>query len=245
MTAPLHLLCAGAAQGLVKAMQTTFTEQTGLHLQARFGAVGAMKEALLAGEPCDVLIVTDSMVRALQASGELATDGAAPLGRVRTGIAVRADDAQPPIGTADELRHALLAASALYFPDPHRATAGIHFASVLDRLGIRQEVADRCRTFPNGATSMHELVHAPADSIGCTQITEILYTEGVQLVGALPAEFELATVYTAAPAMRAADSMLARRFVELLASPASRRVREQGGFEFDAPDAASAAPPLP
>ena len=245
MTATLHLLCAGAAQGLVKAMETTFAEQTGAHLQARFGAVGAMKEALLAGEPCDVLIVTDSMVRALQASGELATDGAAPLGRVRTGIAVRADDLQPPIGTADELRRALLAASELYFPDPHRATAGIHFASVLDRLGIRQEVADRCRTFPNGATSMHELVHAPADSIGCTQITEILYTEGVQLVGALPAEFELATVYTAAPAMRAADSMLARRFVELLASPASRRVREQGGFEFDAPDAASAAPPLP
>jgi molybdate transport system substrate-binding protein len=233
MTSELHVLCAGAAQGLVKAMQATFTEQTGVRLQARFGAVGAMKEALLAGEPCDVLIVTDSMVHTLQASGELAGDGAAPLGRVRTGIAVRADDVPPPIGTPDELRDALLAASALYFPDPHRATAGIHFASVLDRLGIRQEVAERCRMFPNGATSMRELVHAPADAIGCTQITEILYTEGVRLVGALPGEFELATVYSAAPATRATDSMLARRFVELLSGSASRRLREQGGFEFD------------
>jgi len=232
MTAALNLLCAGAAQGLVKAMQTTFTEQSGALLHARFGAVGAMKEALLSGEPCDVLIVTDSMVRTLQASGELATDGAAALGRVRTGIAVRADDVPPPIATPDELRDALLASSALYFPDPHRATAGIHFASVLDRLGIRQEVAERCRTFPNGATSMHELVHAPADAIGCTQITEILYTEGVRLVGALPAEFELATVYTAAPAMRATDAALAGRFIELLAGPASRLVREQGGFEL-------------
>jgi len=237
VTAELHLLCAGAAQGLVKAMQTTFTEQTGALLRARFGAVGAMKEALLAGEPCDVMILTSSMVSALQTSGELATDGAAPLGRVRTGIAVRADDVPPPIGTPDELRAALLSASVLYFPDPHRATAGIHFASVLDRLGIRQEVADRCRTFPNGATSMHELVHAPADAIGCTQITEILYTEGVRLVGALPPEFELATVYAAAPATRAADPMLALRFVELLAGPASRHVREQGGFEFDPPTA--------
>lgn len=232
MTAALNLLCAGAAQGLVKAMQTTFTEQTGALLHARFGAVGAMKEALLSGEPCDVLIVTDSMVRTLQASGELAVDGAAQLGRVRTGIAVRADDVPPPIGTPDELRDALLAASALYFPDPHRATAGIHFASVLDRLGIRQEVAERCLTFPNGATSMHELVHAPADAIGCTQITEILYTEGVRLVGALPAEFELSTVYTAAPAMRATDVALAGRFIALLAGPASRLVREQGGFEL-------------
>jgi molybdate transport system substrate-binding protein len=232
MTAELHLLCAGAAQGLVKAMETTFTEQTGALVRARFGAVGAMKEALLAGGPCDVMIVTDSMVRTLQASGELAGDGAAPLGVVRTGVAVRADDVPPPIGTPDELRDALVAASALYFPDPHRATAGIHFASVLDRLGIRQEVAERCRTFPNGATSMHELVHAPADAIGCTQITEILYTEGVRLVGPLPAEFELATVYTAAPAARATDPSLARRFIELLAGPASRRVREQGGFNI-------------
>jgi len=232
MTAELHLLCAGAAQGLAKAMQTTFTEQTGALLRARFGAVGAMKEALLAGDPCDVLIVTDSMVRTLQASGELATDGARPLGRVRTGVAVRADDVPPPIGTPDELRDALLASSALYFPDPHRATAGIHFASVLDRLGILQEVAERCRTFPNGATAMHELVHAPADAIGCTQITEILYTEGVRLVGPLPAEFELATVYTAAPTARAADAALAARLIELLAGPASKRVRETGGFEL-------------
>ncbi len=243
MTPTLHLLCAGAAQGLVKAMQAAFTEQTGVLLQARFGAVGAMKAALLAGEPCDVMIVTDSMVRTLQASGQLATDGVAPLGRVRTGIAVRADDAPPSIGTSDELRAALLAASTLYFPDPQRATAGIHFASVLDRLGIRQEVAERCRTFPNGATSMHELVHAPADAIGCTQITEILYTEGVRLVGPLPAEFELATIYTAAPTMRASDPILARRYVELLAGAASRRVREQGGFEFDPP--AAPAAPLP
>ena len=232
MMSELHVLCAGAAQGLVKAMQTPFTEQTGVPLQARFGAVGAMKEALLAGEPCDVLIVTDSMVHTLRASGELAADGAQPLGRVRTGVAVRADDVPPPIGTPDELRAALLASSALYFPDPHRATAGIHFASVLDRLGIRQEVAERCRTFPNGATSMHELVHAPADAIGCTQITEILYTEGVRLVGALPAEFELSTVYTAAPTLRAADAALAGRFIDLLAGPASRRVREQGGFDI-------------
>ena len=232
MTNTLHVLCAGAAQGLVKAMQTTFTEQTGVPLKARFGAVGAMKEALLGGEPCDVMLVTDSMVRTLQASGQLAADGAAPLGRVRAGIAVRADDVPPPIGTPDELRQSLLVASALYFPDPQRATAGIHFVSVLDRLGIRQEVADRCRPFPNGATAMHQLVHAPADAIGCTQITEILYTEGVRLVGALPAEFELATLYTAAPALHATDSMLARRFIELLAGPASRRVREQGGFEL-------------
>ena len=60
---------------------------------------------------------------------------------------------------------------------------------------------------------------------------------GVALAGALPPEYELATVYAAASTMRTAEPVLARRFVELLGSPASRALRERGGFEFDPPDA--------
>jgi hypothetical protein len=64
-------------------------------------------------------------------------------------------------------------------------------------------VGPRCRTFPNGATAMRELAAAGTPrSIGCTQVTEIRYTEGVDLVGALPPPFELATVYTAASRRR-------------------------------------------
>ena len=50
-------------------------------------------------------------------------------------IAVRAGDPAPPVGDAAELRAALLAADAIYFPDPKLATAGIHFAKVLDGWG--------------------------------------------------------------------------------------------------------------
>ena len=35
-------------------------------------------------------------------------------------------------------------------------------------------------------------------AVGCTQVTEILYTPGVDLVGPLPAEFTLATMYSVA-----------------------------------------------
>jgi molybdate transport system substrate-binding protein len=233
-THTLNILCAGAVQGIVKALQARFEQETGATLQARFGAVGAMKEALLAGDPCDVMIVTDAMVVALQAGGELAGTVRAPLGRVRTGVAVRAGAPVPDVGSPEALKAALLAASALYFPDPQRATAGIHFASVLSQLGIEEALTDRVRTFPNGATSMRELAaDAGAAPIGCTQITEILYTPGIALAGPLPAAFELATVYTAAVAARTGQPALAQRLVELLAGPQSRELRLAGGFEFD------------
>ena len=233
MSDVVTILCAGAVQGIVKALQARFERETGATLQMRFGAVGAMKEALLAGEPCDVMIVTDAMVVALQSAGDLGVMPRAPLGRVRTGIAVRSGEALPGIASPEQLKAALLAASAVYFPDPQRATAGIHFASVLAQLGIADDLAARSRTFPNGATAMRELAASGPGAIGCTQITEIFYTPGIALVGPLPDAFELATVYTAALAARAAQPMLAQRFIDLLAGPATRAMRAEGGFEFD------------
>ena len=233
MTAPLNLLCAGAAQGLIKALEAGFAARTGTTLASSFGAVGAMKEALLAGAPCDLMIVTDAMVATLCDSGQLLGAGRAALGRVRTGLALRAGDAAPDAASPEALRAALLAAPAIYFPDPARATAGIHFADVMRQLGILDVLAPRLRTFPNGATAMRALAaSAEPGAIGCTQITEILYTDGIVLLGALPPQFELATVYTAAVSVTAAQPALAAQFIEMLAGAGSRAVRQAGGFEF-------------
>ena len=228
----LHILCAGAAQGLVKALQPALAAETGASVSGRFGAVGAMKEALLAGEPCDLMVVTDKMVAELVANGALRAEGRAPLGRVRTGVAVRDGAPMPDTATPEGLKAALLAAEAIYFPDPQRATAGIHFANVMRELGIHDQLAPRFRTFPNGATAMRELAASTAPGqIGCTQVTEINYTEGIRLVGPLPQRFELATVYTAAVASQAADPGLAARFIAMLAGAESQDLRSAGGFE--------------
>ncbi|MDM0113428.1 substrate-binding domain-containing protein [Variovorax sp. J22R133] len=231
----MNILCAGAAQGLVKALQGVFLEFTGARVEGRFGAVGAMKEALLAGEPCDVMIVTAAMVHALQAEGHLVPGSQADLGCVRTGVAVPDSDPKPDISTPAALRTALLDASAIYMPDPERSTAGIHFASVLRDLRIADAVAERLHSFPNGATAMRELsTNAPSGAIGCTQITEIRYTSGLLLVGPLPPEFELATVYTAAISTHAENPQHAQRFVDLIAGIRTRVMRQQGGFEVTA-----------
>ena len=123
---------------------------------------------------------------------------AANIGTVLTAVAVRSGEPLPDVGNAAGLRAALLAADAIYFPDPKLATAGIHFAKVIERLGIAADVASRIKTYPNGATAMRELAAARGGRpIGCTQVTEILNTPGAQLVAPLPEGFELATVYTA------------------------------------------------
>lgn len=232
MKATLHLLCAGAAKGLVETLTERFSAETGATLDARFGAVGTMREALLGGAACDVLVTTEAMADALRASGSLRDDPCAVLGRVATGVAVRADQAAPDVSNPDALRAALSAAHAVYHPDAERSTAGIHFAAVLKMLGIADALQARLHAFPNGATAMRALAASTAPhAIGCTQVSEILYTPGITLAGTLPAPFELATAYAAAVSAAAAEPGLGQRFVAMLTGDASKALRRAGGFE--------------
>ncbi|RYE78796.1 MAG: ABC transporter substrate-binding protein [Oxalobacteraceae bacterium] len=229
----VHILSGGAAQGVVRGLEQSFLDETGARLQATFGAVGMMKEKLLGGAPCDVLILTQALIDELEQTGRVEPGSAAPLGRVKTGVAVKAGEAQPDVSTADGLRAALLAARGIYFPDPQKATAGIHFINVVKKLGILNEVEAALRPFPNGATAMAQMAAANEPGLlGCTQVTEILYTPGVTLVAPLPVEFELATIYTAALSTRADQPELGRRLIAALSGDASKALREQGGFEL-------------
>ena len=232
MTTTLHLLCAGAAQGLVTALQPRLLQELDAQTGGRFGAVGAMKEAYGAGEPCDLFVSSDAIVTALIAEGLLRPDSRTPLGHVRTGVAVRTGTTHPAVGTPEALAAALRAADVVHYPDPQRATAGIHFAKVLRELGLDGELQDRIRTFPNGATAMRELAASSASNpIGCTQVTEILFTPGLDLVGLLPPQFELATVYTAAVPVRASHPALAAGFIEMMTAPDTAALRQRCGFE--------------
>ena len=215
----LHVLSAGAAKAVVEKLAAQFTLQTGVKINTTFGAVGAMQEKLKVGAPCDVIILTDAQIAALVNAGDAMAATAKPLGAVYTGVGVRAGDAMPDISTATALRDALLAADGIFFPDP-------------DQLRIAKLVAPRLMPYPAGAIAMRAMAESNLPRvIGCTQITEILYTPGVSLAGALPKEFQLATVYSVGVCTAAANDAFAIRFAALLGGAESAGLRIDAGFE--------------
>ena len=229
----LHLLSAGAAQAVATELMREIRADAGVDVRAIFQPVGMLKDKLLAGESCDVVVSTAAMLEEFARDGRVAGASIATLGRVHTGIAVRSGEDGPLIGTAEQLRASLAAAARVYVPDPERSTAGIHCLKVLRALGLYHGVAPRLASYPNGAAAMAALAKSTEDgSLGCTQVTEIKSTPGVVLVGTLPAEFELATPYAAAVCGSARDPELARRFVNMLAGPDSRELRRAAGFEL-------------
>ena len=227
----LDVLSGGAAQGLVTALAAEFTAATGCEIAGVFGAVGAMREMLAQGHAADVVILTSAIVRGLGGQGTLLPGTIVDIGGVETAIASREADPSSSVTDETSLRAAFLAADAIYVPDPRQATAGIHVADVLARLGIADMVASRLRIYPNGATAMRALAASADQSpIGSTQVTEIKATPGVTLVAPLPRGFDLTTVYSAGILASSQNRQAAAVLLELLTSPSHARLRLDCGF---------------
>src|SRR4030081_3577946 len=96
----LTLLSGGAAQGLVTAFAPQFKAETGADIDATFGAVGAMRDKLLAGAPADMLILTASLIAELTQAGRVVAGSAADLGAVATGVWVLSGGPAPAGGGA-------------------------------------------------------------------------------------------------------------------------------------------------
>lgn len=232
----LHILSAGAAQSVVQQLIADIKRGTGEDdIAAEYGAVGAMKaRAVSRGESVDVIVLTSTMIDELIATGFLAA-ARSDLGKVGTGVAVRAGVTKPDVTNADSLRAALRAANWITFPDPAVATAGKIVMACLDKLGIAEEVRSRLKLFPNGNAAMNWMAaNGDAMTIGITQNTEILPIQGVTYVAPLPDEFQAKATYSAGIVANTKRRVQAEDFVSRLTSPAARPMLAAAGYEFQA-----------
>ncbi|BDW11132.1 molybdate ABC transporter substrate-binding protein [Polynucleobacter sp. SHI8] len=229
----IRVLSGGAAAGVVKGIQEDFENTNQCKINGTFSAVGAMRDLVLQGEACDLVILSKSLVDELVNSGHVDPNSVRSLGIVPTGIAIpsKRTSPSPKISTVDELKEAFRSAPALYFPDMEKSTAGIHFMKVMKTLGLDQELATRFKTFPNGATAMAQMALDPdTNVIGGTQTTEINICSGVDLIGLLPQELELNTDYTLGICKNSKNSVLAKNLADVLVGQDSLVIRKRIGY---------------
>lgn len=230
----LKILSAGAAQAVVEEIGAAYRIDTGCEIRAEFSAVGAMKARVLAGEAVDVIILTGALIDELIASGHVAAGSRADLGKVGTGVAVRAGAPLPDVSSAQGLRAALASARAVTFPDPAVATAGKVVMQVAEKLGVSEQVKAKMKLFPNGYAAMGWLgTGGGAGDLGITQITEILANKGVTYAGPLPGDLQSKAVYSAGLAANAANATGAEAFILRLTGPAARPILAKAGYELD------------
>ena len=230
--ATLNIFSAGAAQAAVTQIAEKFQRESGNLINAAYGAVGAMKARVVAGEPADVIVLTAALIDELIQQGLVVPGSRVDLGKVGTGIAVRTGTPLPDVRNPQVLRGNLLAATKIVCPDPAVATAGKVVLNVLDRLDIAGQVRARLQYFPNGYAAMAHLAQSTGMlEMGITQITEIMANHGVTLAGPLPPELQNIAVYSVGLAAQSAHPERSKEFIRRLTGFNAHAVLSTAGFD--------------
>ncbi len=229
---PLRFLAAGATEDSVRDEIHLFEAQTGLSLEYSFGAVGALRDRVLAGEPADVMVVTPAIIATLDAQQLVRADSRVDLGQIGGGIAVRVGDPLPAISTPDELEQALLDADEVYYADPSVATAGAALMRVVDLLGIGDVVRAKGHIASGGKAAMQDMTRSTATRVlGATQISEIKSVPASILVGPYPAPLQVKTTYSAIILERTERVDDATKLIEFFSGRDFQARLAQSGFE--------------
>ena len=230
----ISVMAAGATESTLRDTVGLFEKAEGCSVKVTYAPVGLLRDKIFAGERADVAIVTPVIIEQLQRKELLHPDSRVDVGRVGGGIAVREGAKRPPVDTPEGFTRALVEAEEVYYPDPKIATAGAHFLSVADRLGVGELVRRKSRLGASGGKeAMGLMAGSKGNAIGATQISEILSTKGVVLVGPYPGDLQNLTTYAGVILENSSQLESAKRFLLFLTSPVVRQRFRQSGFERD------------
>ncbi len=230
--AEIKVLSVGIVQHVVTGLAEVFRQETGHTVTLTFGPTGVVRQKLAAGEPADILILTDAAIDELARQGAVATGTRTDIARVGMGVAVRQGAPLPDISTPEAFKQTLLSAKSLTYTDPASgATSGVHFAGGLQRLGISDAVRGKTLFLPAGSSPAEAVAKGQAE-LCAQQITDILPVKGVTLVGPLPKDLQKITIYSAGVVARSAVPDAARAFVAFLARPSFKSKFAEAGLDY-------------
>lgn len=168
---------------------------------------------------------------AMQREGRILAGSEMTLASSPAAIAVKAGAPHPDISSGEALKRALLAARAISYTDPQAGGAsGIHFAKVIERMGIAAEINAKNIFPPPGGLSGRFLPTGEVE-IAIQQIPELMQVEGIEIVGALPTPYDLVTVFVAGVERASAKAKEAKTLLDFLRTPEAAAVFRAKGLD--------------
>jgi len=231
--AEIKVLSAFGMQSVMEDLGPKFERATGHKLAISFATAGAAVKRVQGGEAADVVIAIRQGIDGLVQNGKVAADNVTVLASAGIFVAIRKGAPKPDISSPDALKRTLLAAKSISYVDPASGGAsGIHFAKVLDRLGIANEMKSKT-IFPDPKTpgEVGVLVANGKAEIGVHIIVELISVPGIDLVGPLPGDLQNTIVFSAAIMTGAKDAAAAMALVDFLRTPESAKVIKAKGME--------------
>ena len=225
-TAELKLLEGNALNAVMTELGPQFEKASGNKISATIGTSAQLKARVDSAEAFDAIILTKSLLDQLAAQGKVADTPRAPISHVGIGVAIRKGAPKPDISTVDAFKQAMLNAKSIGYVD--NTPTGAALKAIFAKLGIADQVNPKLKPLTIQAAD----AAANGDvEIAMTQTSEILPVAGAELVGPLPADIQVNTVFAVGISTAAKNADGAAALIKFLTSPSAAAVIKAKGME--------------
>ena len=214
----LVLKCALVAKGAFDAsVVPAFEAESGFKLHIDWAPTTVIMSKIAGGDAADAVLIVADSVDELAAQGKVDASTKRIVLRSRIGVAVAKGAAHPDISTIEAFKRAMTSARAVCYS--RGGQSGVHFAPMIERIGIAAVVNAKAIIIPSGFTA-EKLVTGEAD-IAIQQLSELAVVPGIEIVGPLPDEVQKVTTFAAAVMTGSQHAAVAARFIAHITSEAA------------------------
>jgi molybdate transport system substrate-binding protein len=189
------------------------------------------------GEDVDLVFLAIGALKKLAASGHVDDATISPLMLSQTAAAVRAPGAEsaarpdgPAFADAGELRDALRSATRIGYSTGPSGTA---LVSMIDEWGMSDEVGERLAQAKPGVPVAKSIAAGDVD-LGFQQLSELVGQPGIRILGVLPEDCAIDTVFAGAVATASASPARAADVLAFLGSDAGALITLRHSFGLPA-----------
>ena len=196
------------------------------------GGVDAAQR-VASGEEWDLVFLASDALAKLAATGDVDAATIVPLLLSQVAIAVRSEGAEPaarPAGAAFEnaagVRDALIAAPLIGYSTGPSGTA---LREMISRWGLEDQLASRLVQARPGIPVAASLA-AGEVSLGFQQLSELVGQPGIRILGVMPSDCAIDTVFAGAVATTATDPHEAQSVLDYFASGSTVSIKAAHNF---------------
>jgi molybdate transport system substrate-binding protein len=230
VAAELKVMSTVALSATLDDLKPKFESATGHKLTIVYSVIADLKKRIENGEAADVMLLSRPALDDLQTKGKVASGSIANVASSSAAVAVRAGAPVPDISTSDALKRALLASKSIAYSDPAKGGAsGVHFARVLEKLDIVDQMKPKTILVPGAQAA--EVVAKGEAELGVGMASEIVPVAGAQLVGPLPGDLKMVIVFAAGVGPTSKDPTAANALIQFITGPTGAAVRKSKGMD--------------
>jgi len=228
--ATIRVMSGGAPKEIFLQLTPRFERQSGHKVEFVFAVMSALRDRLAAGEKADVLVMPTNILDGYQKDGAVRPQGRAILGLVSVNAVVRSGAAKPDLSTTEKVKQAMLNSRAITHATPGATPSGTHMGKLIEQLGIADAMKGKIIHRPALEGGV-QLVASGEAEIGFYPKSEVVNTGGLDVVGPLPADIQLTTIYGAAVTAGSAAPDAGAAFIAFMHDPQHRAAWAHAGFD--------------